>query len=90
MGVLLRILLWLLAAALAALALGAFASLNPAAPTWMRTLSALEGVLAKPTAGHGAGLPGGYPRGLTEALLSALAVFLAALPSAGRTVPTRR
>ncbi len=87
LNVLLRTLLWLLGAVLAALALGAFASLNPAAPTWMRTLSALEGVL-QGRLFHGAGLLGAYPRGLTEALLSALAVFLAALPGAGRAVPT--
>lgn len=85
---LLRTLLWLLAAALAALALGAFASLNPAAPTWMRTLSALEGVL-QGRLFHGPGLPGAYARGLTEALLSALAVFLAALPEADRARPPR-
>lgn len=94
LSALLRLLLWLLAAVLAALALGAFASLNSAAPTWMRTLSALEGVL-QGRLFHGAnfyglGLPGAYPRGLTEALLSALAVFLAALPSADRRAPIRR
>ncbi len=84
LSVLLRTLLWVLAAVLAALALGAFASLNPAAPTWMRTLGALEGVLQARLWG-GPGLPGAYPRGLTEVLLSALAVFLAALPAARTT-----
>ena len=90
LSVLLRTLLWVLAAVLAALALGAFASLNPAAPTWMRTLGALEGVLQARLFGGpglgGPGLLGAYPRGLTEALLSALAVFLAALPAARTTV----
>ncbi|WP_237724929.1 hypothetical protein [Deinococcus alpinitundrae] len=93
LSVLVRTLLWLLAAVLAALALGAFASLNPAAPTWMRTLGALEGVLEGRLFGGadvaGAGVPGAYPRGLTEALLSALAVFLAARPAA-RATPTPR
>ena len=59
LSVLLRTLLWVLAAVLAALALGAFASLNPAAPTWMRTLGALEGVLqARLLGGPGLGGPG--------------------------------
>lgn len=71
---LLRVLLWLLAALLAALALGAFAGLNPSAPIWMRTLSAFEGVMFGQWASS-------YVRGVTEALLSALAVFLAALPA---------
>ncbi|WP_420594912.1 hypothetical protein [Deinococcus sp.] len=74
---LLRLLLVLLAIGLAAAALGAFASLNPAAPIWMRTLSALESLAL----GHDLTA---YPRGLIEAGLSALAVFLAALPSTPR------
>ncbi|AZI42955.1 hypothetical protein EHF33_09540 [Deinococcus psychrotolerans] len=73
-----KILLWLLAAVLGALALGAFASLNPAAPTWMRALSALEGVLLS----H---LLTAYPRGILEALGAALVVFLAALPTAANS-----
>ncbi len=71
---LLRVLLWLLAAALGALALGAFASLNPAAPIWMRTLSAAEGLLLGQVSAP-------YPRGLAETLLCAATVFWAALPS---------
>lgn len=79
--ILLKVLLWLLAAVLGALALGAFASLNPAAPTWMRTLSAVEGVLL----GH---LLSAYPRGVIEALGAATAVYLAALPTAAKGVST--
>lgn len=79
--VLSKILLWLLTAVLAALALGAFASLNPAAPTWMRTLSAVEGVLLGQ-------LLSAYPRGILEALGAAVSVYLAALPTArGRSIP---
>ncbi len=68
-----RALLWLLSALLGALALGAFASLNPGAPVGLRTLGAVEGVLF-------GNVLSGYLRGLTEALLSALAVLLAARP----------
>ncbi|AWN22041.1 hypothetical protein DKM44_01305 [Deinococcus irradiatisoli] len=69
-----RAALWLLAALLGALALGAFASLNPGAPMGLRALSAAEGVVL-------GGVLGGYLRGLIEALLAALAVLLAARPS---------
>jgi hypothetical protein len=73
----------LLAVVLGALALGAFASLNPGAPTWMRTLSAAEGLLLSRQVQAGV-LQAGELRGFLEASLSALAVFLAAWPRPGR------
>lgn len=87
LSILVRLLLLLLAAALGALALGAFASLNPGAPTWMRTLSAAEGLLLGPLLGKAFQtglLPSGEWRGFALAGLSALAVFLAAWPRSAR------
>ncbi len=67
-----RLLLTLLALACAALALGAFASLNAGAPLWLRTLSLPESLL-------GAYLPfAPFERALAESLLAALLVYWAA------------
>lgn len=64
--------LLLLALALGALTLGAYASLNAGAPLWMRTLSLTEGVLTR-------GLPlAAFARGMLEALLCAACVYGAA------------
>ena len=88
---LLRLFFVVLALLLGVLALGAFASLNPASPTWMRTLSAAEGVLlGSPTLKslHLMAQPA-FVRGAALAVLAAACVFLAAWPSrpAAPTVP---
>nr|WP_221269533.1 hypothetical protein [Deinococcus budaensis] len=70
-------LLTLLTLLLAALTLGTFASLNPGAPLWLRSLGSAEGLLS---AGLGLGGVPGFARGLGLALLtSGLAGALAAL-----------
>ena len=89
----LRVLLLLLAALLGALALGAFASLNPGAPTWMRTLGAAEGLLLGQLLGRSfqtGPLQSGEMRGFALAGLSALAVFAAAWPRPERPAPPGR
>ena len=93
LSILLRLLLLLLALVLGALALGAFASLNPGAPTWMRTLSAAEGLLLGQLLGKALQtglLQSAELRGFALAGLSALAVFLAAWPRSGRSSPPGR
>lgn len=67
----------LLTGLLAALTLGAFASLNPGAPLWLRSLGSAEGLLS---AGLGLGRVPGFVRALGLALLtSGLAGAVAAL-----------
>ena len=88
LAALLRALLIVLALLLGALALGAFASLNPASPAWMRTLSAAEGVLLGTPALKGLLIQNAYLRGAALAVLAAACVFLAAWPST--PTPPRR
>lgn len=67
----------LLTLVLAALTLGSFASLNPGAPLWLRSLGSVEGLLS---AGLGLGGVPGFARALGLALLtSGLAGLVAAL-----------
>jgi len=71
------LLLTLLALTLAVLTLGSFASLNPGAPLWLRSLGSAEGLLS---AGLGLGGVPVFGRALGLALLtSGLAALITAL-----------
>ncbi|BDP41460.1 hypothetical protein DAETH_14290 [Deinococcus aetherius] len=69
------LLLLLAVVALAALTLGVFATLNPNAPLWLRSLGSLEGVLS---AQAGLGEWGGFDRAVALTVLTSLLAGLAA------------
>ncbi|WP_102126577.1 hypothetical protein [Deinococcus planocerae] len=69
------VVLALAALALAALTLGTFATLNPGAPLWLRSLGSVEGVLS---AQAGLGEFGSFQRALGLMVLASLLAGLAA------------
>ncbi|GMA16480.1 hypothetical protein E5F05_14010 [Deinococcus metallilatus] len=69
------ILLALLTLALAVLTLGSFASLNPNAPLWLRTLGGVETLLSRQA---GAGQVPGFARAALLTLLTSLLAGLVA------------
>lgn len=69
------VVLALAALALAALTLGVFATLNPGAPLWLRSLGSVEGVLSAQVGLEGIGT---YSRAVGLTLLTSLLAGLAA------------